>query len=288
MADRVDPLAGVPGLVEPVRVVRLHLDHALDGPDGERGRAGGEELPQVPLRLRHPNEPRLEDREPDVGGEAPVAEAHDPGAHAGRHLVPLAHVVLGHLVVPAVLDEAADRDPVPDQRDVEDREPHGGEPERALREPLARERPADDARQHEPAEARREQRAAADDHHVGVREVADEVARVAGACEGHGHPGHVLHDHVHGPEDEEEATPDEVLRHLAVVGAELLVRVGDHPNRRRLPRHEPEHGRDDDGEERRVGQELERREVAQIHAPRPTEAQALRSRRRASSRGRRP
>ena len=221
----------------------------------------------MPLRLRHPNEPRLEDREPDVGGEAPVAEAHDPGAHAGRHLVPLAHVVLGHLVVPAVLDEAADRDPVPDQRDVEDREPHGGEPERALREPLARERPADDARQHEPAEARREQRAAADDHHVGVREVADEVARVPRARQVLGRPGHVLHDHVDCAEDEEEPARHEVLRQLPVVGPELLVGVRRRPDRRRLPGHEPEHGRDDDAEERRVRQELERREVAEVQPP---------------------
>ena len=35
VTDRIDPLARVPGLVEPVRVRRLHLDHALHGPDGQ-------------------------------------------------------------------------------------------------------------------------------------------------------------------------------------------------------------------------------------------------------------
>ena len=61
VADRVDPLARVAGLVEPVGVRRLHLDHALHGADRQRRGARREELPQVPLRLRHAHEARLED-----------------------------------------------------------------------------------------------------------------------------------------------------------------------------------------------------------------------------------
>ena len=57
VADWIDPLARVSGLVEPVRMGRLHLDHALDRPDRQRRRAGGEVLPEVPLRLRHLDEP---------------------------------------------------------------------------------------------------------------------------------------------------------------------------------------------------------------------------------------
>src|SRR5207248_8361600 len=123
----------------------------------------------------------------------------DPGAHAGRELVPLAHVVLRHLVVPAVLDEPADRDAVADERDVEDGETGGGEPECALSEALARERTADDPGEDVPAEPGREQGPAADDHHVRVRAVPHEMSRVAGAGEVLGHPREVLDAPVDAP-----------------------------------------------------------------------------------------
>ena len=110
VADRIDPLAGVPGAVEPVRVSRLHLDHALHGPDRQPGRARREELPEVARRLRHANEAGPEDRQEDVAGEAPVADSHDSGADPDGHPVGLAHVQLGRFVVPAAGDEAADRD----------------------------------------------------------------------------------------------------------------------------------------------------------------------------------
>ena len=247
VADRVDPLAGMPRLVEPVRVRRLHLDHALDGADRQGRGARREELPQVPLRLRHADEARLEDRHADVGREAPVAEAHHPGAHPGRRLVPVAHVRLRGGIAPAVLDQRAHRDPVADQRDVEDRQADDREPERALGEALARKRPADHARQRQPAEPGGEQRAAADDHHVRVREVAHEVARVARTREVLGDPGQVLQHHVQASEHEEEAAGEEVLRGLAVVRVELLVRVRLVAGRRRAAGHEPEHRREQDG-----------------------------------------
>ena len=234
VADRVDPLAGVAGAVEPVCLRRLHLDHALHRADGQRERAGGDELPQMPERLRNPHEPRLEDREADVGGEAPVAEAHHTRADPDRHLVPLAQVRLRHLVVPAVLDEPADRDPVGDERDIEDEQSNGREPKRTLGEAFARERASDDAWQHPPAQPGGEQRAAADDHHVRVRQVAHEVSRVAGAGEPLGGPGEVLEHHVHAAEDQEAAAGHEVLAQAAVVPAELLfvVRLSSHGCRR--------------------------------------------------------
>ena len=266
MADRIDPLARVTRAIEPVRVRRLHLDHALHRPDRERDRTGRHELPQMPLRLRDLHEPRLEDRQANVGGEAPVAETHDPGAHARRHLVPLAHVLLGEPVVPTVLDEPSDRDPVADERDVEERQPDCGEPERALGQALAGERPADDARQDEPAEPGREQRAAADDHHVRVREVSDQVAGIAHARQRLGHPRDVLDDHVHAAEHEEERTAEEVLRDLAVVRGELFLGVRLEPKRWLPPRYVAEENRDDNGEKRRVRHELERREVLEVHA----------------------
>ena len=142
VADRIDPFAGVSRAVEPVRVRRRHLDHALNRADGERGGARGEVSPQMPLRLRHAHEPRLEHRQEGVRGEAPVAETHDPGADADRDLVPLAEVRLCRLVVPAVLHEPTHDDPADDERDVEDEQADRGEPERALGEPVARERTA--------------------------------------------------------------------------------------------------------------------------------------------------
>ena len=279
VADRVDPLARVPGLVEPVRVGRLDLDHSLDGPDGERRGAGGEELPQVPLRLRHLNEARLEDGHADVGREAPVAETHHPGAHAGGHLVPVAHVGLGGGVRPAVLDQVAHRDPVADQRDVEDGKPDDREPEGALGKPLARERAANDPRQRQPAEPCGEQCAAADNRHVRVREVAHQVARVAGAGEVLRDPGQVLEHRVDAPEDQEEAAGEEVLRRLGVVRVQLVVRVGRLADRRRAARHELGDRGDHDREEGDVGQELQRREMLDPHTAAPSGGRVPGSRR---------
>ena len=269
VTDRVDPFARVAGLVEPIRVGRLHLDHALDRSDRQRRRAGGEELPEVPLRLRHLDEPRLEDRQGNVRGEAPVAEPHHAGADPGRHLVPLAHVLLRELVVRAVLDEPADRDPVADQGDVEDEETDDREPEGALGQTLARQRPLDDPRQHEPAEAGGEQRPAADDHHMRVREVSDEMPGVAGSRQVLRSPRQVLGDHVQRAEDQEKAARDEVLRRLAVMGAELVFRVGLVAGRRSLAGDEPEHRREHHRKEADVGQELKRGEVLDVHGPSP-------------------
>src|SRR5207248_1427452 len=147
---------------------------------------------------RAPVPPRTDRQGSPVSGRdgAPAAEPHHPGADARRHLVPLAHVILGDLIVPPVLDETSDRDSVPDERDVEDREPDRREPERALGEGLTGERAADDPREDAPAEAGGEQRPTADDHHVRTRKVADEMSRVAHARERLRDPGHVLHDHV--------------------------------------------------------------------------------------------
>ena len=287
VADRVDPLARVARLVEPVGVRRLDLDHALDGSDRQRRGAGREELPQMPLRLRHAHQARLEDGHADIGREAPVAEAHHARAHPGRRLVPVAHVRLGGRVAPAMLEQRPHRDPIADQRDVEDGEADDREPEGALGQALAGERPADHARQREPAEAGGEQRAAADDHQVRVREIADEMAGVAGAREVLGGPGQVLHHHVQAPEHEEAAAREEVLRGLAIVRVQLLVRVRLVPRRRRAAGHEPEHRRQQHGEEREVGQELEGGDVLEIHAGAVfTASRARRSRPRASRRGR--
>ncbi len=265
MADRVDPLAGVPCPVEPVGLSRRDLDHALHRADGESCGAGGEELPQVPARLGHAHETCMEDGQEHVRGEAPVAEAHDAGSDPDRHLVPLAHARLCGLVVPAVRNEAPDRDSVADERDVEDEQADGGEPERALSQSLAGERPPDHAWQHVPAEPGRDQCAAADDHHVRVREVADEMSGVAGACEPLGGPGQVLHDHVEAAENEEAAAGDEVLRQLRIVSTELLVAVRHRSHRQRLSGQQAPESRDDDREEADVRQELERREVLQVH-----------------------
>src|SRR5207247_3282615 len=139
----------------------LDLDHALQGADGQPGGAGGEELPEVGVRLRNAHEPSLEDRQEDVGREAPVADPHDPCADPDWDPVDLAHVELGRLVVPAARYEPPDRDAVPDQRDIEDEQANGGEPERALRKARTRKRTTDDPRQDVPAQTRRHQRAAA-------------------------------------------------------------------------------------------------------------------------------
>ena len=217
--------------------------------------------------LRHLHEPRLKDRQAHVCGEAPVAEAHDPRTHAGRDLVELAHVRLRGLVLPAVLDESPDRDPVHNEGDVEHREPERGQPERPLRKALTREWTLYDPRQYAPGEARGEQRSTADDHHVRAREVAHEMTGVAHARERFGDCGHVLDDHVHAAEHEEEPAGDEVFRELAVVRSELVVRVRLSPDRRLAPRQHVRDRADEDCKEREVRQELERRDVAEIHAP---------------------
>ena len=186
----------------------------------------------MPLRLRHAHEPRLEDRQEHVRREAPVAETHHPGARcrpAPCTTCPCAPSPPGSPSRAAT--SATHRDPVGDQRDVEDEQADGREPEGALGEAVARQRPADDPRQRVPAEPGRDQRAAADDHHVRVREVADEVARRS--------PARASQSAVHGrffstmcsaAEHEEEPAGDEVLRESAVVRVQLFV-AGTAPSR---------------------------------------------------------
>ena len=264
-ADRVDPLAGVAGAIQPVRVRRLDLDHSLHGADSQAGGACCDELPEVAARLRNPYEPGLEDGQEDGRREAPVADPHHARPHADRRAIPVPHARLRGLVLPTVSDAKPDRDPVRDERDVEDEQTARSEPEGALGEAFARKWPAHDPRQDVPAEAGGDQRPAADDHQVRVREVPDEVACVAGTREPLGCPGQVLEHHVQAAEDEEGSATDEVLRQLAVVAAELLVRVGRRPDRRRPPGQEPEHGCNRDREERGIAQELQRRDVLEPH-----------------------
>jgi len=84
-----------------------------------------------------------------------------------------------------------------------------------------------------------------------VREIADEVTRVARAREPLGHPWQVLDDHVQAAEDEKEAPGDEVLRELPVVPPELLLGIRLGAKRRRAARKQLEHGCDHDREETR-------------------------------------
>ncbi len=203
VGDRVDPLAGVAGAIQPVRVRRLDLDHSLHGADSQAGGACCDELPEVAARLRNPYEPGLEDGQEDGRREAPVADPHHARSHADRRAIPVPHARLRGLVLPTVSDAKPDRDPVRDERDVEDEQTAGGEPEGALGEAFARKWPAHDPRQDVPAEAGGDQRPAADDHQVRVREVPDEVACVAGTREPLGCPGQVLEHHVQAAEDEE-------------------------------------------------------------------------------------
>ncbi len=238
VGDRIDPLACMACPVEPLGVRRLHLHHALNGPGGQACRSGRDELPQMSARLGNPDEPSLEDREEDGGREAPVADAHHAGAHPDRYAVPVAHVRLGGAVVRAGGDEPSDRDPVADERDVEDEQADGGEPEGALGERLAGERTADDPGERVPAQPGCDQRPAADDHHVRVREIADQVTGVSGASEPLGGPRQVLREHVQAAENEKAAAGDEVLRELLIVRPELFVGVRLRPDRRRLPRYQ--------------------------------------------------
>src|SRR5436190_20213958 len=82
-------------------------------------------------------------------------------------------------------------------------------------------------------------------------------------------PRKVLDDHVQRAEHEKEAARDEVLRRLAVVRAELLLRIRLAAHRRRLAGYEPEHRREHHGEESDVGEELERREVLDVQGASP-------------------
>ena len=225
---------------------RLDLDHALHRSDGEARGARCKELPKMTVRLRHAHEPPLEDGQEDGRREAPVADPHHPCTHADRGAVPVAHARLRGLVLPAVSTRRPMAIPFATKRDVEDRQSTGGEPEGALREPFARERPSDDARQHVPAEPGCDQRPAPDDHQMRVREIADEMTRIAGAREPFGRPRQVLRDHVQAPEHEEGAAGQEVLRELPVVLAELLLGIRLGPDRRRSPGDEHADRRDDD------------------------------------------
>ena len=165
-----------------------------------------------------------------------------------------------------MLDESPDRNPVDDEGHVEDSEPERRQPKRCLREALTCEGAAHDPRQHPPGEARGQQRPTADDHDVGTGEVADEMAGVAHARQRFGNRRDVLHDHVQAAEHEEEPAGQEVLRELAVVRTELVVHVRLRPDRRLAPRQHVRDRADEDREEREVRQELERRDVAEIHA----------------------
>ena len=265
VTDRIDPLTRMPGLVEPVRMRRLDLDHALHRPDGQTRRTGGEELPEMPARLRHANEARLEDRQEHVRRETPVTETHHPRPDADRHAIRLAHVQLRRLVVPTRRDESPDRDPVRDQRDVEDEETDRREPESALRKPGTGQRTRNDSRQDVPAEPGRDQRAAADDHHVRIREVAHEMSRIAGAREPVRRPRQVLQHHVNAAEQEERAACEEVLRQAPVVRLQLVigVRLGSHGSL--APRQDGGDRSDHHREERRIRIELQRREALGEH-----------------------
>ena len=218
-------------------------------------------------RLGHAHEPRLEDRQGHVRGEAPVPHAHHARARPNRHSVPVAHVLLGRPVVPAVLDELADRDAVRDQRDVEAEQPGRGEPERCVRQAVARERPPDHAGQHVPAHAGRDEGAAAHDHHVRVGEVAHEVARVPRPRLPLSGPGQVLDDHVQRAQCQERRSRDEVLGELAVVRRELVVGVGLGPNRWCATRQQADRREDHHREVGDVDQELQRGDVLQVHGP---------------------
>ena len=103
-----------------------------------------------------------------------------------------------------------------------------------------------------------------------VRQVAHEVPRVAGAREPLGRPREVLRDHVQAAEHEEGAAGHEVLCELAVVPAELFVGLygsvrigGARPGRR------PQTAAIDDREECRIADELQRREVLDVHPEPP-------------------
>ena len=177
--DRVDPLAGVAGAVEPVRVRRLDLDHSCTVPTVRPAAPVARNFQRCPLGFGTRTSRAWKMVRKTVAAKAPVADPHHARAHPDRRAIPVAHARLRGLVLHAVRDLQPDRDPVRDERDVEDEQAAGGEPEGALREAFAGERPPDDAGQDVPAEARGDQRPAADDHQMRVREVADEVARVA-------------------------------------------------------------------------------------------------------------
>ena len=219
----------------------------------------------MPIGFGDTHQARMEHRQEDGGREAPVTEAHHPGAHTDGHSVPVAHVPLGRLVIRALRDQVTHCDAVLDERHVEDEQPKGRQPEGRLGEARARERAPDDSRKHVPAEAGGDQRASPHDHDVGVREVADEVARVPATSEPLGRPRDVLRRHVHSADDEEDPTRHEVLPEAHVLRPELCVRVWLCPYRRALAGQETHERHDDHREECDVAQELERREVLDPH-----------------------
>ena len=95
------------------------------------------------------------------------------------------------------------------------------------------------------------------------------MTRITGAREPFGGPRQVLRDHVQAPEHEERAAGQEVLGELPIVLAELLLGIRLRPDRRRSPGDEHEHPKDNDAEEGRVGQELERGDVLEPHGLAP-------------------
>ena len=245
---------------------------------------GGEELPQVPLRLRHAHEARLEDGQEDVRREAPVAETHHPGAHPGPAPCTTSHVRLRRLVVPAVLDEAAHRDPVADQRDVEDEQAGGREPERALGEPsLAaagrRSAAARTSRARSRSACRRRRSSRACSRGRGRGAPRSRRARAIGR------PRQVLQHHVQPAEHEETPPARKYFADFAVVRVRAPRRGTARRGRRRRPG-QNRRSREHDGEERDVRQELERGEVPDAHRLSATGGRARGSRRSASRRGR--
>src|SRR5512132_4652900 len=92
---------------------------------------------------------------------------------------------------------------------------------------------------------------------------------VTGSGQVFGGPWQVLDDHVERAEHQEEASRDEVLRRLAVVSAELVLRIGLGTDGRRLAGDELEHRREYDREEADVGQELKRGEVLDVQGASP-------------------
>ena len=111
----------------------------------------------------------------------------------------------------------------------------------------------------------RDQRAAADDHHVRIREVAHEMPGVARTREPVCRPRQVLQHHVNAAEQQEGAAGEEVLRQAPVVRLQLVIAVRLRPHRSFASREHggdrPDHHR----EESRIRIELQRREALGEH-----------------------
>ena len=175
-------------------------------------------------RLRNPHEPGLEDgqeRRSPRSTSSPIPITPAPIPTGARYQLP--RFALAAWYSQPCCDQPGHRDPVRDERDIEDEEAACGEPEGALGEAFARQRPADDAGQDVPASRwrsasrrRRSSGACSRGRGRGVR--------VAGAREPLGRPRQVLDDHVQARGRGRPAR-DEVLRELAVVPPQLL-RVG--------------------------------------------------------------